>query len=563
MQRSREQQECPDDKLKRFQVIQHFLFTMIEDKKYFPFEFEKALRKAVLIDKINVETLRNKEGCSLLHVAVLNNRPQFLLPIFRIGCWKNIRNLQIEYGRGNDHEGKTVEDVAISLKLRKVQKEIDTYTVWEKSLNIIHISARIGDYTEVRRLLNYSQDLHTELDSMECSSLYWACVGGNIDVVKLLLSLKVDYKRVNCRKETLLHVTCMLGHYQLIELLVRECQLDLAVKDIAKKSALLRVSENGDDKCLSKLMDCGMRKELLGPMLAIAGHYGRLNFIKTVVEKYGINPQSKDDAGKSVYLRAAEQGRVDVLAFMFTRELDFYETDVRKRNVLHVAADGTSAEVVDFLLKELKKRAIKIPELINAKDKYIGGELCMLIRGKDKGRDSWHYVEVSRGLMDIFIKRTRGGTIDVAKYGTLLQSGWGVDPDEGAAKEIERRFEIRRNANSAEDMDMTPLHIAAFKDKMDLGEILLENGADPNIRDKFGLTPLHIAAMRGNVEFVKVLISHNATPDVLDAMVKSPADVAEDNEHKDVSNYIKGVKYLPAVKVCHTTDLFSIFFICI
>ena len=58
----------------------------------------------------------------------------------------------------------------------------------------------------------------------------------------------------------------------------------------------------------------------------------------------------------------------------------------------------------------------------------------MLIRGKDKGRDSWHYVEVSRGLMDIFMKKTRGGTIDVAKYGTLLFSGWGPDPDDDTAQ---------------------------------------------------------------------------------------------------------------------------------
>ena len=113
----------------------------------------------------------------------------------------------------------------------------------------------------------------------------------------------------------------------------------------------------------------------------------------------------------------------------------------------------------------------------------------MLIRGKDKGRDSWHYVEVSRGLMDIFMKKTRGGTIDVAKFGTLLHSGWGADPDEESAKDIEKRFEARRNALTADDLDMTPLHIAAFKDKLDVAELLLKNGADPNVRDKFGDDP--------------------------------------------------------------------------
>ena len=110
------------------------------------------------------------------------------------------------------------------------------------------------------------------------------------------------------------------------------------------------------------------------------------------------------------------------------------QVDSRKRNVLHVSSDGASAEVVTCLVSELKRRRLNVKRMINARDKYIGGELCMLIRGKDKGRDSWHYVEVSRGLMEIFMKKTRGGTIDVAKYGTLLFSGWGPDPDDDTAQ---------------------------------------------------------------------------------------------------------------------------------
>jgi len=85
-------------------------------------------------------------------------------------------------------------------------------------------------------------------------------------------------------------------------------------------------------------------------------------------------------------------------------------------------------------VRELKRRRVNVKRMVGARDKYIGGELCMLIRGKDKGRDSWHYVEVSRGLMDVFMTKTRGGTIDIAKYGTLLFSGWGPDPDDDTAQ---------------------------------------------------------------------------------------------------------------------------------
>ena len=109
-----------------------------------------------------------------------------------------------------------------------------------------------------------------------------------------------------------------------------------------------------------------------------------------------------------------------------------------------MSADGASSEVVTTIIKELKRRRLNVKKMVNARDKYIGGELCMLIRGKDKGRDSWHYVEVSRGLMEIFMKKTRGGTIDVAKYGTLLFSGWGPDPDDDTAQVF---FSVNVNVN--------------------------------------------------------------------------------------------------------------------
>jgi len=115
-------------------------------------------------------------------------------------------------------------------------------------------------------------------------------------------------------------------------------------------------------------------------------------------------------------------------------------------------------------------------------------------------------------------------------------------------QEIEKRFEARRN-NHLEDPDATPLHIAVFKDKPEVAEQLLRHGADPNIRDKFGMTALHVAAMRGNKQLVRRLIETGASTDALDGLVKTPADVAEDNEHKDVANYLKGVKYLPVAQV--------------
>ena len=43
-----------------------------------------------------------------------------------------------------------------------------------------------------------------------------------------------------------------------------------------------------------------------------------------------------------------------------------------------------------------------------------------------------------------------------------------------------------------------------------IAEILLENGSDVNVGDKYGSTPLHRAACKGLVKMVKLLLSYNA-----------------------------------------------------
>lgn len=532
----------------RISIFKNVLFTMITDKKYYPYDFELQLRKLAFNLKFDVSQLQNENGESLLHAIVICNRQSFCLPLFRLGCWKDIYPKRVEMGRGSAYEDKTADEICAVLKYPKMRKELDSFVVWEKSLNLILTAARIGNFEEVKRMLDYSSDLHLEQDSMGCTSLYWGVVGGNERVVDLLLSLNVDHNIVNSRKESLLHIACVMGHDHLIRKLVLHLKMDYNIKDGAKKSALQRVAENGDEKCLAQFFECGLGVDKLKSVLAVAGHFGRLNFIRTAVEKYHVDPQSKDEAGKSAFLRAAEQGKVEVLKYVMSKKFDFTETDNRRRNVLHLVADGATKDAMEFIIKELKDRNVDVKTMINERDKYIGGELCMLIRGKDGGRDSWHYVEVSRGLVSLFLKRTRGGTVDVGRYGTLLSSGWGVDPDNNAVKDIEKRFEARR-ASMSTDPDVTPLHIAAFREKLDLAIILLESGADPNIRDKFGLSALHTAAMRGNLALVKLLLNKGAASDALDNLVKTPVDVADDNEHNDVATYIRSQKYLQPVEV--------------
>ena len=57
-----------------------------------------------------------------------------------------------------------------------------------------------------------------------------------------------------------------------------------------------------------------------------------------------------------------------------------------------------------------------------------------------------------------------------------------------------------------------PLHSAASANHTGVATILLDAGADPNVKQSGGWTPLHAAAMNGNLELVEQLLAHGADP---------------------------------------------------
>lgn len=65
---------------------------------------------------------------------------------------------------------------------------------------------------------------------------------------------------------------------------------------------------------------------------------------------------------------------------------------------------------------------------------------------------------------------------------------------------------LEQEINSLDTSGDTPLHNAVYNQHIEVVELLLEKGADPNILNSNGLSPLHIAMVHLNVELVKLLL---------------------------------------------------------
>ena len=158
------------------------------------------------------------------------------------------------------------------------------------------------------------------------------------------------------------------------------------------------------------------------------------------------------------------------------------------------------------------------------------------VRGKDKGRAAWHYVQVKKHLLGLFLKRTNGGSLDVADFGDVLRSGWGMDPPEGTGNKLQKEHE----SMFKEITDTTLLHIASKENnEPEIIDLLVKSGANVNAQDAEGFTPLHMAAIHGNLKIVKKLVDLEADVNIATTDGKNAAELAHLNEELEIEEYLE------------------------
>jgi hypothetical protein len=123
---------------------------------------------------------------------------------------------------------------------------------------------------------------------------------------------------------------------------------------------------------------------------------------------------------------------------------------------------------------------------------------------------------------------------------------------DGDVKKVELLIKNQPSLISSKDekYGQTPLHVAAFNDRLDVAKLLIEHKADVNAKATNGSTPLHLAAAKGNKDIVEMLIENKADVNAVDNDGWSPTHSAVTWGQKDVEDLLSknGGKDLPAPK---------------
>eukprot|EP01116_Phalansterium_solitarium_P021585 TRINITY_DN6777_c0_g1_i2.p1 TRINITY_DN6777_c0_g1~~TRINITY_DN6777_c0_g1_i2.p1 ORF type:complete len:472 (-),score=63.31 TRINITY_DN6777_c0_g1_i2:202-1617(-) len=310
-----------------------------------------------------------------------------------------------------------------------------------------------GDSAVVRQILEGDRarlDLHA-LDEDGNSALHWACVGGHVDIVRMLLETGSDAELRSRDGFTALHSVAQEDHHQVLSLLVdRGAKVDAPNFEDNRNTTLHYAACWGASQCvkilLSRRADVNCQAKDRSTPLSFAAEKGHVEIAKMLLDA-GADLESKNDSeekgGATPLLLAAHNGQLQMARLLLERRANIFEKTVDGLNCLHLAIrSGTDN---DELVRLLLKAGAKPNDVTNSGDSPL------------------HYAA--------YMGYVKSSSV-------LIEAG--------------ARLE-ERGQNSS-----TPMHFAAREGQTEVVKLLVSKGASLDCRDSDGDTPLGCAEINAH-----------------------------------------------------------------
>ena len=393
----------------------------------------------------------------------------------------------------------------------------------------------------IRQAVESGTDIETK-DKQWGTILAYAVVNNSPEMVEFLISLKADVN-FEANDWVCLHEAAKYGYFEICKLLV-EAGADTTIPDFWGKTPVQIAMEQGQYTRNEELIGY-LKAKTVANTLHLAAVLCDSKAANRLLEG-GSNPNEYDKDGNTPLHKTAWSGSADVCKVLMDHGADpsLNAKGDWEKSALELAAKNGKSDVVRVMVGNYSFSAKMLASaLLEASNHDGDSEVCRLLL--EAGANS-HYQFSSRAFSTPFNLALRNAPYPVLEvyfeYGEKLPL-WAA-AHRNMIDEVRTMLEGGADVNERNDEDMTPIACAFFADNLEVFKLLLkyhpevnepiglsnknllqkiigwhktefavlliEYGADVNIRDSIGKTPLYYAIKREDEKLIKILKEHGA-----------------------------------------------------
>ncbi|XP_067660339.1 ankyrin repeat domain-containing protein 50-like [Haliotis asinina] len=388
-------------------------------------------------------------------------------------------------------------------------------------INILHLACLGGDRDVVKYILSRDMTYIDDIAQCKRTPMMLAAENGHEEVVELLLNEGANMSLVDDGRNNILHLACERGHLEVVKYIVSQNKVDINSRGWKKRTPVMEAAKNGHKKVVEFLVEHGGDLSLVGysgvNILHLACRGGHLEVVKYIVSQNKVAINSRGWKKRTPVMEAAKNGHKKVVEFLVEHGGDLSLVGYSGVNILHLACRGGHLEVVKYIVSQnkvainsrgWKKRTPVMEAATNGHKKVVeflvehGGDLSLVYYG---GGNILHLA-------------CEGGHLEVVKY---IVSQNKVD------------------INSRGWKKRTPVMEAATNGHKNVVEFLVEHGGDLSLVYYGGGNILHLACEGGHLEVVKYIVSQNKVDINSRGWKKrTPVMEAAKNGHKKVVEFL-------------------------
>ncbi|CAG9761215.1 unnamed protein product [Ceutorhynchus assimilis] len=426
----------------------------IDDEQQLENYFELLMSWAKLVKNKSKKIIFIMNNSKFLEKSMMKTRMVYVLKVKFTELWKEYDGKSYCHDNKVGHNDSDIFDNAVSKTVNEAMKNI-------KAKEEISVTSALPTEEEIVKLTSILKlqgvDSMCSVDNQGNTPLHLAAKKGQNKIVKALLVCDAEKESKNKWGFTPLHLAAKEGHHEVISILLENTANVNAINSLGQTP------------------------------FHMLGYSNSVRSIELLL-KFGANIEAKDKNDYTPLHSAIEQGHHEVVIILLEKNANVNAINRDGQTPLHIACCTNNIRSIELLLK--------LGANIEAKDKNDHTPLHSAIKKN-------HY-EV---IIILFENNANVNAFNSVGQ-TALHMACSTNPN---FRSVELLLKLGANIETKDKNGHTPLHLASCSLGGNAVIIkLLAHGSNINAQDNDGQTPLHRAILGNNQQGIKILLENGA-----------------------------------------------------